>query len=230
MLRKIVSLAAPYPSVREHLRAALTETRSAFRSFYMECFSSARSLNSQRDLKVNVGCGPLVRKGWVNVDLFPHPGGRYLDVRNGLPFADVAVSHIHCEHFLEHLLFDQAKAFLRECHRVLKPEGTMRIIVPDAEKYITAYCRNDRAFFNQLKRLGNATEDLDTPMKVINQMFHMGGGHKVGWDFETLSATAQQVGFAVVRKSCLGDAPPELAIDGTDDWRPLESLYVALRK
>ncbi len=106
----------------------------------------------------------------------------------------------------------------------------MRIIVPDAEKYISAYSRNDREFFEDLKRLGNTQQDLDTPIKVINQMFRMGGDHRFAWDFDTLGCSARAAGFSDVARSSFQNAPPELSIDGTDWWRIRESLYVMLRK
>ena len=65
---------------------------------------------------------------------------------------------------------------------------------------MVAYYQNDRNFFNHLRGLGNATEPLDTPVKVINQMFRMGGGHKFAWDFETVSAIAKAAGFSDVNK------------------------------
>ena len=72
--------------------------------------------------------------------------------------------------------------------------------------------------------------DLDTPIKVINQMFQMGGEHKFGWDFATLAQTAKAVGFSEATRSCFGEGETSTSIDGTDEWRVLESLYAVLRK
>jgi len=47
-----------------------------------------------------------------------------------------AVAHIHTEHFLEHLEYSDGQNFLRECYRVLEIGGTMRVVVPDSEKYM----------------------------------------------------------------------------------------------
>ena len=63
-------------------------------------------------------------------------------------------------------------------------------------------------------------------MAVINQMFRMGGGHCYAWDFTELRASLLEAGFAMVQKSVCGDVSPELMIDGTEDWRPHESLYL----
>jgi predicted SAM-dependent methyltransferase len=52
---------------------------------------------------------------------------------DALPFADQAFDYIFSEHFLHHLFFDEAFDLLRECHRVLRPYGVIRTVVPDAD-------------------------------------------------------------------------------------------------
>jgi len=234
MLGNLARLILPYAGVRDELRAARNAARRGFYSLRMEWLSgglkSERHGDIKPGIKINVGCGPLIREDWVNVDLFPRKGAAYVDVRNGLPFTAAQAVHIHCEHFMEHLSFEEAVLFLRESYRVLMPGGTLRIIVPDAAKYMAAYCRGDTGFFAEFARLGNAQTDLDTPVKVINQMFRMGGDHKFAWDFHTLAKEAKQIGFSEAIASSYNDQPAEFAIDGTDDWRKAESLYATLRK
>jgi predicted SAM-dependent methyltransferase len=50
-----------------------------------------------------------------------------------LPFESTSIDFIFSEHFFEHLFFDEALALLRECSRILKPFGVIRISVPDAD-------------------------------------------------------------------------------------------------
>jgi predicted SAM-dependent methyltransferase len=45
---------------------------------------------------------------------------------------------------LEHLSRDQARFVLRECHRVLRPGGSLRLVVPDLEVLVRAYLADDR--------------------------------------------------------------------------------------
>jgi len=230
MIRKLARAVVGRESVRDELNTAYRAVARAFRTLRRENFGKSSYLRNCTGVKVNLACGSLIRDGWVNVDLYPGPGAFYMDVVQGMPFADGAVVHIHCEHFLEHLSFDQAERFLAECHRVLAPGGTLRIILPDAGKYISAYSRNDAEFFQQLRFLGGSVRPLDTPIQVINQMFRMGGDHKFAWDFATLSRSASKAGFTEIKPSFFGDVPPDLAIDGTDEWRMIESLYANLRK
>jgi predicted SAM-dependent methyltransferase len=221
-------------ALREHLR----DLRSSLLGLGYYILSQARHgcelrryCDGQKGLLLNIGCGRLTRDGWVNIDVQPSPGKSfYLDVRNGLPLSNCSARHIHCEHFLEHLEFSEAKQFLCECARVLENGGSMRLIVPDLEKYVIAYTQNDHTFFRSFRFLGGAAEPLETKGAVCNQMFRMGGSHKFAWDFETLREVARHCGFSEVSRSAWGDVPPLLNIDGNDEWRSVESLYVKLVK
>ena len=189
-----------------------------------------RFCRGKTGLLLNFGCGQLVKAGWVNIDYAPHDGAFYFDALDRFPLADGSVRHLHCEHFLEHLQFEDAIVFLKDCHRILAPGGTMRIIVPDAERYMIAYCANDMTFFQQLEHLGGTTVALRPKIMVCNQVFRMGGAHQFCWDFETLEHAANEIGFSTVRRSALNDISGELNVDGQDWWRPVESLYVNLQR
>lgn len=208
------------------VRALTHETASQIFARYPSC-ESAEATGS---LLLNIGCGDLFRSNWINLDYSPKRGVHYLNAINGLPFPSGVARHIHCEHFLEHLDFSDARGFLTECYRVLVKGGTIRLILPDAEKYLLAYVKRDSEFFMALRDLGHARDPLRTRMQVINQMFRMGGDHKFAWDFETLSTVLMEVGFTEVRRSAHGEIEPHLNIDGTDWWRSWESLYVNATK
>jgi len=48
-------------------------------------------------------------------------------------FDDNCIDFIFSEHFFEHIFFDEAISLLKECHRILKPFGVIRMVVPDAD-------------------------------------------------------------------------------------------------
>jgi predicted SAM-dependent methyltransferase len=180
------------------------------------------------EILLNIGCGDLIQEGWVNIDLEPRSGALYFNVLNPLPIDDQAVTHIHAEHCLEHLEYSDAIFFLGECHRILKTGGTMRIVVPDAERYMRAYVGNDRIFFERLEKLGGTPEPLPTKVAICNQMFRMAGAHRFAWDFDTLENAIRQIGYRAIQKSHHNDSSAPHCIDGQDWWRPIESLYVNL--
>jgi len=60
------------------------------------------------------------------------------DLSKPLPFADGAAQAAYSSHMLEHLFFEDATAFVNECHRVLAPGAIMRLALPDAEQFARA--------------------------------------------------------------------------------------------
>ncbi len=63
----------------------------------------------------------------------------YFDCRKKLPFENKTVDHILCSHFLEHLYPDEADLVLKDYYRVLKPNGTLHIILPDMKSRVKTY-------------------------------------------------------------------------------------------
>lgn len=185
---------------------------------------------NKTEILLNIGCGDLIKEGWINIDFQPRSGAFYFNALNPLPIEEKMVAHIHAEHFLEHLEYSDAIAFLRECRRVLEIGGTMRIVVPDAERYMHSYVGNDTSFFGSLKNLGGVREPFPTKNAICNQMFRMGGDHHFAWDFETLEYVTRQIGFKAIQKSIYNDSSVAYCIDGHDWWRPVESLYVNLAR
>lgn len=64
------------------------------------------------------------------------------DVTQGLPFQNNEVDGVYSEHFIEHLSQTDGIGFLRECRRILKPGGTIRIATPDLEVSARNYITN----------------------------------------------------------------------------------------
>lgn len=80
--------------------------------------------------RLNVGCGRFPIRGWLNLDIQELPTvDRVVDIRDGLPFRDAAA--VYSEHFLEHLTFREALAFLRASHAALAPGGKLRLSTPN---------------------------------------------------------------------------------------------------
>lgn len=91
---------------------------------------------------LNIGCGDVWHPNWVNFDVVPRdPVVRKLDIQSGLPFEDGSVDVCYSSHVLEHLTIEAGSAFVRECHRVLRHRGIIRIVVPDLENIVREYLR-----------------------------------------------------------------------------------------
>jgi predicted SAM-dependent methyltransferase len=158
-----------------------------------------KALSQRSGLLVNIGCGPFGHSGWVNIDLYAcHPNVTLTaDCRRTLPFADSSCSGIHAEHFFEHLSpFDERPAFLRECRRCLRKGGVLRIIVPDAEKYIRAYVGEGWTALNEIGCGGDVPEKtFATKMQALNHVFLQDEEHHGGHDRETLALELEEAGF-----------------------------------
>jgi predicted SAM-dependent methyltransferase len=186
-----------------------------------------------KGLAVNIGAGDQGRSGWINVDAFPAPGINCLfDCRKELPFPDDSVRMIFCEHFFEHLdLTDEVPFFLSECRRVLQAGGVLRVIVPDAGRYLKAYCAEGWLPLAELRTLEDDLFDpflktrYRTKMELINAVFRQGNQHKYAYDLETIQLVLTHCGFARVTQRTFGESGiPELALD--QQVRSHESLYV----
>jgi predicted SAM-dependent methyltransferase len=146
-------------------------------------------------VRLHIGCGQESIPGWINVDNRALPGvDRVLDVREGLPFEDVAA--IYAEHFLEHLPLEDGMAFLRECRRVLKPAGVLRLSTPNLDwVYLTHYRTGPQV----------APETAMTDCLQLNRAFH-GWGHRFLYNRTMLQAVLEASGFGQVRFERYGES------------------------
>lgn len=186
-----------------------------------------RRIRQSRNLRVNVACGPQVLSGFVNLDLSPCRSDVLgWDCRWSLPLANESAVGIRAEQFVEHLEpREELPAFLADCLRVLQPGGVLRVIVPDAERYLQAYCRDDLSGFRELAVPDPFPEDLPTRMDIINHVFHQWSEHRWGYDFETLAHRLRAAGFVRVERSDYQQSlDAELANDR--DVHAPYSLYV----
>jgi len=186
-------------------------------------------LRRQSGLSVNFGSGGKGPAGWINVDARPNHADIYVayDMRRPLPFRDGQVKRIFAEHVIEHLDFrDDIPRVFRELRRVLEPGGVVRIIVPDAERFMAAYVKRSADEFASLGwDLDRLPADIYTPVHVVNLIFHQNGEHFFGWDFETMRYALLDAGFASVHKQSFRvSLDAQLAID-QEQHRPY-SLYV----
>jgi len=101
-------------------------------------------------IKLNVGgAGNLYRfegVGFLCVDKEKNPDVQLDISKSKLPFEDSSVDAIYTSHTLEHVFPDTLDFILSEFYRVLKPEGRLRIVVPDIDLAIRAYLDNDVEF------------------------------------------------------------------------------------
>lgn len=88
---------------------------------------------------LQIGAGFNRHAGWLHTNWFPiRPWGRksmFLDATRRFPFADATFDYIFSEHMIEHVPYPSGLAMLRECARVLKPGGRIRLSTPDLRQF-----------------------------------------------------------------------------------------------
>ena len=199
----------------------------------MSTLTKASKYQGQKNLLVNIGAGDAGKPDWVNIDAFKTESVNCVyDARKRLPFSDNSVKCIFSEHFIEHLDYnEEVPYFITECYRVLQKGGVIRIIVPDAEKYIRAYTKGGWDELVEMKRLGDQLRDpcfdfkYNTRMELINFVFRQWSEHKFAYDFETLKFVLKEGGFTNVKRQAFGKSSmAEILLDKAN--RTPESLYV----
>ena len=218
------------------------------------------------EIKLNIGCGYLnTPKNWVNIDnsfsariakyplvkkflykikilpkrLYELPWPDKImncDARKGLPFEDSTVKYIFTSHFLEHLTRNEADFLLKECYRVLKNEGVIRIIVPDLQFKMRSYISK----MEQLKveSIDSDTTPADEFLEELGLFDNVGKAdpfvvrfarilqgnknlHKWLYDFYSLSLKLKLCGFVrIVQKGYLDSQIEDIDhLDNPDRFR-----------
>jgi SAM-dependent methyltransferase len=191
------------------------------------------------ELKINIGSGVSGVSGWHNLDNSPTillsriPLGRRLfrtprwpsdvrrhDVTRGLPFAERSVSYIYSSHTLEHFTWEESLRVARECFRVLREGGVLRVVVPDLQLLVREYQQDadPRASHRFLQRLSLG--------HTIRDLIHPGANHSQMFDQRSLAHLLQQAGFAQPEVSRFQESRiPDIAAIELEA-RKRESLYV----
>ena len=89
---------------------------------------------------LNLGCGKHYHDEWINID-YTKTGENVFpcNLLNGIPFKDDEIDVIYNSHLFEHFNKHNGINFIKECYRELKPNGILRIVVPDLEGIAKEY-------------------------------------------------------------------------------------------
>ncbi len=92
---------------------------------------------------LNFGCGRVYHPEWINLDTAPDSSEVIAhDVRRAFPYPADSFDGLYGSHVLEHLQPQAGMRLLRECFRILKPGGIVRIAVPDLEVIARLYLQS----------------------------------------------------------------------------------------
>lgn len=169
-------------------------------------------------IKLNLGCGPQVVPGWINVDYalgarlaskpLLKPVLRRLklfnvdwdpkifihDLTRRLPWDDGSVEACYTSHTVEHFSREQGRFLVQEAFRVLKPGGVLRVIVPDLKHVIERYQSGELPAEDLVERLDVLYGPGKTGMKKLLAPL-VEFPHKCMYDTEAMLRLLRGCGF-----------------------------------
>jgi predicted SAM-dependent methyltransferase len=90
-------------------------------------------------MKLNLGCGNDIKKGYVNVDNIKLKGvDKVVDLEKKLPFKSNSCNEIIAYKIIEHL--HNPHFFIEECYRILKKDGVLKLSAPHTSNVALAGC------------------------------------------------------------------------------------------
>ncbi len=191
-----------------------------------------KSISAAKPLYLHVGCGTHFIPGFINIDYNWQPGVDLCwDITGSLPFQGESVDGIFTEHCLEHFPFMTCAKILSEFFRILRPGATLRLVIPDAGKYLDLYQEHKHSGHGN--NFPNATHSSEpdigffTPMMAVNRAFR-DWGHLYAYDAETMGALLRRLGFSCATKSYKSGVDKMLLMD--QEGHMPESLYVEAYK
>lgn len=102
---------------------------------------------------LNFGCGSRIHPDWINIDFSPMDKRvKKVNLLRPLPYAKDRFDVAYSSHFLEHFTPAQALCLLKEMRRVLKPNGILRVVVPDLCNQVSAYLSTLSSLLDSIKQ------------------------------------------------------------------------------
>lgn len=165
-------------------------------------------------LGLNLGSGYLVINEYmgykfVNIDIdnanLPWAvakGAQFICMdlsKDPLPFGPNTVSFVNMSEFFEHLNLRDGVALLKDCWRVMKSGGQIRISVPDAEKLLDEYLKAELDKYSDIQPTEYSQYRSQMTKFGLILFGAMSGhgemGHKMCYDANSLAEILADVGF-----------------------------------
>jgi predicted SAM-dependent methyltransferase len=144
-------------------------------------------------MKLHLGCWHRYIPGFIHVDLCDMDHIDYQSRIDHLPmFKDNSASLIYSSHSFEYFDRDEAILTLREWHRILKPNGILRLAVPDFDSLIKIYLKTGK--------IENILGPLYGQMKIMTNSGQKSLYHKTVYNYESLSSILLENNFSDIER------------------------------
>ena len=197
-------------------------------------------LNSEAQKKLQIGCQDHPMKGWLNADINPlHEEIILMDATKPFPLPNDTFEFIFSEHMIEHIGFQEGLAMMKECYRVMKTGGVIRLSTPNIKFLIELYnepkSETQKKYLDFSKRYFSDNRPiLDT---IIINNFFRDWGHQFIHDFKTLEYILAQAGFKNVKQCEVYKSEYAVlqnlekhALELGEEFNQLESIVVEAEK
>ncbi len=200
----------PTPDEKAAAEAARAAANTAFIRDY---------LATAPDPRLQLGCELHLLDGWLNTDLIPPPGrAARLDASLPFPLPDNCFRLVYSEHMIEHIPLEAGRGMLRECHRVLRPGGRLRIITPNLESILGLYGPDpgdlQRRYLEWSAGILKGGAWPAEAAYVVNN-FMRDWGHQFVYDAAALRRGLEEAGFTDITRPALMESP-EPALRGLE--------------
>ena len=188
----------------------LRSQRLRRRLFRSDAHVSGHYLALTADPKLHIGGGAHLLDGWLNTDLAVIPGVTIMDATRRFPFADGSFQFVFSEHMIEHIQYEDAIGMLRECHRVMRKGGIIRVTTPDLAAITGLYAGklsgSESRYLSWFCETFLPPDHPRTAASAINAHFRM-WGHQFLYDEWTLAEALRMADFKSVTRRRLGESP-----------------------
>lgn len=178
------------------------------------------------DKFINFGSGAFFHNRWKNYD-YPGQSSYYKSIQGkpgkdfnpidlckeslNIPEMDDSIELIYCSHTLEHLDKESSLRFIKECHRILKRGGVLRVALPNT--------KNDFYLLRCVMNQGNLLEDVKRNY-LQDTAYHIIGDTK-NLDFENMTEVMRKSSFEshTFYKEIISKNPEMSTFDGNNPER-----------
>lgn len=152
----------------------------------------------KNSIKLHLGSGTNLIKGWENLDLEPRKGAILCDLSKPLPYKTDSVDKIFTEHVIEHLEKKDGNFVLEECFRVLKPGGILRIGWPTFDLLIKAYLLRNKKYKDYI--LPHLPEQKTNNWDEILSDCLFSWEHKYAYTRKHMTLLLKRIGFVKIKR------------------------------
>ncbi|MEN9639013.1 MAG: hypothetical protein RLZZ262_881 [Bacteroidota bacterium] len=148
---------------------------------------------TERNLKIEIGCGKRPRPGYLTCDVRDLPTVNIVCRADELPFREGTVDEVFSRHLIEHFTLIEFLKILEDWNRVLKVGGVVYIICPNFVWHCQQVLRGaDESFYNKESGKNDRYWGFGSIFGWQQDEFDI---HKFGYYFTLLRDILAEFGF-----------------------------------